>query len=134
MKFQLSEDQQGIADGLKQMLKGLVTDESLKALAKEGAWFHERAWQTLAEAEMLGLAIPEAHGGAGFGMLELCLLLEQVGRTVAPIPALEIVLMMTPPVSFFSICGTAARLAQNALDRLSVSIVSQCSSSVSVSA
>ena len=65
MKFQLSEDQQGIADGLKQMLKGLVTDESLKALAKEGAWFHERAWQTLAEAEMLGLAIPEAHGGLG---------------------------------------------------------------------
>ncbi|MCB9662077.1 MAG: acyl-CoA dehydrogenase family protein [Polyangiales bacterium] len=109
MKFQLSEDQQGIADGLKQMLKGLVTDESLKALAKEGAWFHERAWQTLAEAEMLGLAIPEAHGGAGFGMLELCLLLEQVGRTVAPIPALETLVSTALPIAQF---GTDAQRAR----------------------
>ena len=44
MKFQLSEDQQSISDGLKQILKGIVTDESLKALHKEGAWFHQRAW------------------------------------------------------------------------------------------
>ena len=80
MKFQLSDDQQSIAEGLKQILSGIVTDDSLKALKKEGGWFHERAWQALAEADMLGLAIPEAHGGSGFGMLELCLLLEQVGR------------------------------------------------------
>jgi alkylation response protein AidB-like acyl-CoA dehydrogenase len=109
MKFQLSEDQQSIADGLKQILKGVVTDESLKALSKEGAWFHQRAWQALAEAEMLGLGLPEADGGAGFGVLELCLLLEQAGRTVAPIPALETLVSAGLPIAQF---GTDAQRAR----------------------
>ena len=106
MKFQLSDDQKSIADGLKQILAGLVTDESLKALKKEGAWFHERAWAALAEAEMLGLALPDSHGGSGFGMLELCLLLEQVGRTVAPIPAIETLVSAALPIAQF---GTASQ-------------------------
>ena len=108
MQFKLTDDQQRIADGLKQILKGVVTDESLKALSKEGVWFHQRAWQALAEAEMLGLGLPEAHGGAGFGMLELCLLLEQVGRTVAPIPALETLVSAGLPIAQF---GTERVLA-----------------------
>ena len=66
-----------------------MTVDSLKALDKEGTWFHERAWRQLAESEMLGLAIPEEYGGAGMGLTELCILLQQVGRTVAPIPALR---------------------------------------------
>lgn len=89
MDFSFTEDQESIRGLVKQLLRDLVTDESLKALAKEGKWFHERAWTQLAQSEMLGLAIPEEHGGAGLGLTELCLLLQQVGRTVAPIPALE---------------------------------------------
>ncbi|MCA9534543.1 MAG: acyl-CoA/acyl-ACP dehydrogenase [Myxococcales bacterium] len=110
MQFKLTDDQQSIADGLKQILKGVVTDESLKALSKEGVWFHQRAWQALAEAEMLGLGLPEAHGGAGFGMLELCLLLEQVGRTVAPIPALETLVSAGLPIAQFGTDAQRARL------------------------
>ena len=109
MKFQLSDDQQSIAEGLKQILSGIVTDESLKGLKKEGVWFHERAWQALAEADMLGLAIPEAQGGSGFGMLELCLLLEQVGRTVAPVPALETLVSAALAIARF---GTDAQKAR----------------------
>jgi alkylation response protein AidB-like acyl-CoA dehydrogenase len=109
MKFQLSDDQQSIAEGLKQILSGIVTDDSLKALKKEGGWFHERAWQALAEADMLGLAIPEAQGGSGFGMLELCLLLEQVGRTVAPVPALETLVSAALPIARFGTSEQKAR-------------------------
>ena len=88
MDFSFSDDQNSIRDLVKQVLGDIVTDDSLKALAKDGKWFHERAWKQLAESEMLGLAIPEEYGGAGMGLTELCLLLQQVGRTVAPIPAL----------------------------------------------
>ncbi|MGB5810045.1 MAG: acyl-CoA dehydrogenase family protein, partial [Polyangiales bacterium] len=67
MDFSFTDDQNSIRDLLKQVLGDIVTDESLKALAKEGDWFHARAWAQLAESEMLGLAIPEAFGGAGMG-------------------------------------------------------------------
>ncbi|MEZ4288446.1 MAG: acyl-CoA dehydrogenase family protein [Polyangiales bacterium] len=87
MDFSFSEDQQGIRDLAKQVLTGLVTDDSLKALHKEGQWFHRKAWEQLAESGLLGLCFDEAYGGASMGLTELCLLLEQVGRTVAPIPA-----------------------------------------------
>ena len=78
-----------------------MTDDSLKALAKEGTWFHERAWKQLAESEMLGLAIPEEYGGAGMGLTELCILLQQVGRTVAPIPAIETLVSAALPLAEF---------------------------------
>jgi alkylation response protein AidB-like acyl-CoA dehydrogenase len=99
MDFSLTEDQESIRALVKQVLTDLVTDESLKTLAKEGKWFHERAWQQLAESGMLGLAIPEAYGGAGMGLTELCLLLQQVGRTVAPIPAIETLVSAALPLA-----------------------------------
>ena len=101
MQFELTEDQQAIAGGIKEILKGVVTDESLKALDKAGEHLHARAWKALADAEMLGLALPESCGGADFGFLELCLLLEQVGRTVAPIPALETLVSAALPLAKF---------------------------------
>ena len=104
MDFSFTEDQNSIRDLVKQVLTDIVTDDSLKALDKEGTWFHERAWKQLAESEMLGLAIPEEHGGAGMGLTELCILLQQVGRTVAPIPAIETLVSSALPLAEF---GTA---------------------------
>ncbi|MEM9728900.1 MAG: acyl-CoA dehydrogenase family protein [Myxococcota bacterium] len=101
MDFSFTEDQDGIRALLKQVLGDLVTDDSLKALAKEGTWFHERAWAQLAQSDMLGLAIPQEHGGAGLGLTELCLLLQQVGRTVAPIPALSTLVAGALPIAEF---------------------------------
>ena len=40
----------------------------------------------LAKANLLGIALPESHGGLGFGFLDLCLVLQEVGRHVAPLP------------------------------------------------
>ena len=104
MDFSFTDDQNSIRDLVKQVLTDIVTDDSLKALDKEGTWFHERAWKQLAESEMLGLAIPEEYGGAGMGLTELCLLLQQVGRTVAPIPAIETLVSAALPLAEF---GTA---------------------------
>ena len=101
MDFSFTEDQNSIRDLVKQVLGDIVTDESLKALSKEGKWFHERAWKQLADSEMLGLAIPEEFGGAGMGLIELCLLLQQVGRTVAPIPALSTLVSAALPLAEF---------------------------------
>jgi len=99
MDFSFTEDQKSIRDLVKQLLTDIVTDDSLKALGKEGRWFHERAWEQLADSDMLGTAIPEAYGGAGMGLTELCLLLQHVGRTVAPIPAIETLVSTALPIA-----------------------------------
>lgn len=101
MDFSLTEDQESIVALLEQVLTDLVTDDSLKALAREGAWFHRRAWEQLAQSGMLGLAIPDDYGGAGLGLTELCLLLREVGRTVAPIPAIETLVSGALPLAKF---------------------------------
>ena len=99
MDFAFTEEQDGIRGLAKQVLSGVVTDDSLKALDKEGKWFHERAWRQLADSELLGLGLPEAYGGADMGLMEVCLLLQQVGRTVAPIPALETLVSASLPIA-----------------------------------
>ncbi|MGH9233098.1 MAG: acyl-CoA dehydrogenase family protein, partial [Acidimicrobiales bacterium] len=45
-------------------------------------------WAELAELGWLGLAVAEADGGQGFGYAELAVVLEELGRTVAPGPML----------------------------------------------
>ncbi|RAY13380.1 acyl-CoA dehydrogenase [Actinomadura craniellae] len=43
-------------------------------------------WAELGKAGLLGVALPEEYGGAGLGLGALCVLLEEQGRHVAPVP------------------------------------------------
>jgi acyl-CoA dehydrogenase len=88
MDFDFSDEQQAISDLAGQILGDKVTHESLKDLERTGDWFAADAWHELAKAGLLGIALPERDGGGGFGVLEACFVLEQIGRTVAPVPYL----------------------------------------------
>ncbi|WP_109509199.1 acyl-CoA dehydrogenase family protein [Nocardioides speluncae] len=46
----------------------------------------EALWEHLARAGLVGIGLPEAHGGAGLGLDGLCVVLEEQGRCVAPVP------------------------------------------------
>ncbi len=65
-------------------------------------------WSELAKAELLGIALPEADGGGGFGIVEACLVAEQVSRAVAPLPYLSAVVGAAMPLARF---GSAAQRA-----------------------
>ena len=45
--------------------------------------------------------MPEAYGGGGFGMVELCLLLEAQGRSVAPVPLWATLVLGVLPIAEF---------------------------------
>jgi alkylation response protein AidB-like acyl-CoA dehydrogenase len=102
MDFNLSEDQQQIADLTRQILEDKATTERVREVeTSEGPRFDRELWSALAEAGLLGSAVPEAQGGAGLGFLEVAAILEQIGRATAPVPFLETVVMGVLPLAEF---------------------------------
>jgi acyl-CoA dehydrogenase len=86
MDFSLSDEQTAVRDLAEQIFQGSVTVERVKAIEASEDRFDADLWRALADANLLGLCLPEDVGGSGLGALELCLVLEQHGRVVAPIP------------------------------------------------
>ena len=58
-------------------------------------------WAELARSELLGVSLPEEVGGSGHGIMELCVLLEEVGRRVVPVPLLSTVALGAFPIAKF---------------------------------
>ncbi|OJU18973.1 MULTISPECIES: acyl-CoA dehydrogenase family protein [unclassified Sphingomonas] len=108
MDFALTEDQASLRDLAAQILSDNSNDDSLRAFAKDDRPYDAALWQTLAEAGLLGVAVPEAHGGLGQGMIELGLLLEEQGRTLAPLPLHATLVTGALPIAAF---GSAAQQA-----------------------
>jgi alkylation response protein AidB-like acyl-CoA dehydrogenase len=90
--FQFSEEQQAVSDLARQILEDQLGHEALKAHEGSGEPYPATTWSALAEAGLVGIGLPEDVGGSGLGFLEACLVLEQVGRTTAPVPYFATVL------------------------------------------
>src|SRR5882672_5317450 len=108
MDFSFSEEQDDLKGLAEQILQGELTHERLKEVEGGDDNFDRELWKKFADAGLLGIAIPEAQGGGGYGMLEVSLVLEQIGRTVAPIPYYAAVVLGALPISKF---GTDAQKA-----------------------
>lgn len=93
MDFSLSDDQRELRDLAARILSNGVSDEGLRAFAESDAAYDAALWATLADAGLLAMAISEANGGLGLGMVELGLLLEEQGRTLAPLPLVSTIAM-----------------------------------------
>lgn len=91
MDLELDENQRSIADLSLQILRESLTRERLRAIEASDDHVAADEWKKLATAGLLGVPLPEDVGGGGFGLVEACLVLEQVGRTVAPLPYLQTV-------------------------------------------
>jgi 3-oxocholest-4-en-26-oyl-CoA dehydrogenase beta subunit len=87
MDFGISEEQRDIQNLARQILKDLVTPEKLVSYDNYAIErFDRELWGKLAEAGLLGVAVPEEFGGMGFGFMEVALLMEEIGRTIAAVP------------------------------------------------
>jgi len=102
MDFSFSDEQRSIGDLAHQILADACTQERLRALEKsDGPRFDRELWDAVAKAGLVGLAIPEEFGGGGLGFFELALVIEQVGRTTAPIPFAETTVLGALPIARF---------------------------------
>jgi alkylation response protein AidB-like acyl-CoA dehydrogenase len=109
MDFEFSDEQNMLRELAREILEAEATPELNKAVESEGDFFAEGLWAKLAEANLLGLAIPEAQGGMGFGIFELCILLEECGRTVAPIPVVPTLVLGGLAIGRFGSDGQRAQ-------------------------
>lgn len=111
MDFAITDDQKALQGLAHEILGDTVTHEHLTSLEATG-WsvFDRPLWGRLAEAGLTGIALPEEHGGAGLGFLDLALVLEEIGRAVAPVPAVATLVLGALPVARFGSAEQQARL------------------------
>jgi alkylation response protein AidB-like acyl-CoA dehydrogenase len=84
--FSYSEEQRVLRELARKILEEQATQERIRDVEAGSERVDRELWRELAKANLIGACLPERFGGSGFGPFELCLLLEEAGRAVAPIP------------------------------------------------
>jgi len=86
MNFDFSDEQKQLRDEARRFLAEKCPPKAVRAVLDGNAPYDRELWKGLADMGFLGVAIPEAFGGAGAGHLELCVIAEEMGRALAPVP------------------------------------------------
>ena len=89
MKFSFSAEQDEFRGNLRRLLAERVPTKEVRRLMESATGWERAGWRQLDTALGLSaIAIPEEHGGYGFGFAELCIVLEEFGRALVPAPYL----------------------------------------------
>src|SRR5215469_16347245 len=86
MNFDFSDDQKMLKDQAHKFLSEQCTTKTVRKVFESKDSFDAQLWKAIGEMGWTGTAIPEAYGGLGLGYLELCVIAEEMGRALAPVP------------------------------------------------
>ena len=86
MDLMLSAEQESIRDAIRDMLRDRMPAERVRATMGSDAPIDRAFWRQAAELGWFGLALPEAGGGAGYGLPEAMILFTELGRSLVPGP------------------------------------------------
>jgi alkylation response protein AidB-like acyl-CoA dehydrogenase len=101
MDFTFTEEQDAVAQAAASVFDGMVTPARVAEIERTDDRVDDELWAALARSNLLGLAVPEAQGGSGLGLTEVCLVLEQQGRAVAPVPLWATLVLGAMPLARF---------------------------------
>ncbi|MCA9501624.1 MAG: acyl-CoA dehydrogenase family protein [Myxococcales bacterium] len=103
MNFRFSEEEEAARELAGQILEDATSFDRMREVEREdgGPGFDRALWSQLAEANLLGVALSEEQGGQGWSFLALCLVLEEAGRNLAPLPLLESIVYTALPIERF---------------------------------
>ena len=85
--WSLDAEQQALFDSFGSMLDKYSTSAVVRSAEPLG--FDENLWTTLKKSGGVSMSLPASEGGEGAGLVELCLVAEQCGRHLAPVPFVE---------------------------------------------
>jgi acyl-CoA dehydrogenase len=86
MNFDFSDDLKQLRDQARRFLSDQCTPAVVRRSLDGQEQYAADLWKAVAEMGWIGAAIPEDYGGAGLGYEGLCVLAEEMGRAVAPLP------------------------------------------------
>jgi alkylation response protein AidB-like acyl-CoA dehydrogenase len=93
MRLALTPEQEMLRDSARGFLTAKVGTGIVRRLMETDSGFDEALWAEMAQQGWQAMAIPEEHGGAGFTMFELGVLMEEMGRALTPAPFLSSVVL-----------------------------------------
>ncbi len=108
MNFGFTEEQELLRQEVRKLLDARAPIPEVRKLSETPEGFSRDLWKQIGELGWLGLTIPEAHGGAGLGWVDLVVLLEETGRTLFPSPLIA----TTLAAAAIAETGSAAQQAQ----------------------
>ena len=95
MNFQFSDEAEALRDQARKFLADKSGRDKARAVMNSGASHDAALWAEIVGLGWTALRIPEEHGGLGLSVLELCVLAEEVGRALSPVPFTSSVLLAT---------------------------------------
>jgi 3-oxocholest-4-en-26-oyl-CoA dehydrogenase beta subunit len=101
MDWSFTEEQEQLAALTREILIGSLTEERMRATAASASRLDLDVFRRLGEAGVLGVALPAELGGGGYGLLELCRVLVEIGRVVAPVPVWPTIVLGAMPIARF---------------------------------
>jgi len=105
----LTDDQAVIQSTARELLAARAANADARAVETEPAGYSATLWKEVVELGWPGLALPTEHGGVGEGFVELCLLVEEIGRGQMPMPLLPTAAVCGVAIERF---GTEAQRAE----------------------
>lgn len=93
MNFAFSEEQEMLRQTVRRFLDTKAPSSVVRSLMETDDGFDPGLWQEIAAQGWQAMAIPEEYGGAGFTFLEQGILMEEMGRTLFPVPYLSSVVL-----------------------------------------
>jgi alkylation response protein AidB-like acyl-CoA dehydrogenase len=109
MDFSFTEAQTAVAGLARRIFDERLGGPALRVLEQQPDRFDRALWGELATAGLLGTAVPEAHGGSGHGLLEICALLEEAGAAASPLPLWETLVLGAMTIERFGDDAQRAR-------------------------
>jgi alkylation response protein AidB-like acyl-CoA dehydrogenase len=85
LNFDFTDDQQAIKRTAKEFLASRFKAEKVRELAESGS-YDDGLWSEMSELGWPGIYIPEEYGGQELGVVELVIVMEELGYSLAPSP------------------------------------------------
>jgi alkylation response protein AidB-like acyl-CoA dehydrogenase len=95
MNFGFTEEQELLRAEVRRFLDQNCPLDEVRKIAETPEGHSRSLWERIAELGWVGLVLPDAHGGAGLGWVDLVVVLEETGRTLFPSPLVATVLAAT---------------------------------------
>lgn len=99
MNFGFSEEQDLLRRSASDFLRKECPVSYVREMMEDDRGFADEVWNGMAELGWTGLTIPEQYGGAGLSLVDLAVVLEEMGKAVLPGPFFSTVALGAPCVA-----------------------------------